>query len=128
MLGRIWIPPVAAIALLLGTAGAFAQTAGSDEGVNPDGVIAQQLQLTDAQRSAIYNAVRQQGLRASNILFPVAVGAPVPPSAALLELPDQTADQSWAEFLKYAMVADDVVLVDPIRMRVVDVIHGNARP
>jgi hypothetical protein len=47
----------------------------------------------------------------------------------LLELPDQAAaDQPWAEFLKYAMVDDDVVVVDPMAMRVVDVIHGNARP
>jgi hypothetical protein len=31
-------------------------------------------------------------------------------------------------FLKYAMVGDDVVVVDPVTMRVVDIIHGSTRP
>jgi hypothetical protein len=129
MLGRIWLPPFAAIALFLGTAGAFAQTAGSDEAVNPDGVVAQKLALTAAQRSAIYNAVRQQKVRASAIAIPAAIGAPVPPTIALSSLPDQAGgDQPWAELLKYAMVEDDVVVVDPVAMRVVDVIHGSASP
>jgi hypothetical protein len=127
--GRIWLLPVAAIAFFLGTAGAMAQTAGPDEAVNPRGVVAQKLALTEAQRSAIYNAVRRQGMRAFDSTLAAEVGAPVPRSAMLLELPDQAAaDQPWAEFLKYAMVDDDVVVVDPMAMRVVDVIHGNARP
>jgi len=37
--------------------------------------------------------------------------------------PDQAVDDSNVRVLKYAMVADDVVVVDPIAMRVVDVIH-----
>jgi hypothetical protein len=48
-------------------------------------------------------------------------------SVPLAELPDQTG-LTEASFLKYAMVADDVVVVDPIRMRVVDVIRGDFRP
>jgi len=36
---------------------------------------------------------------------------------------DQMADDPNARVLKYAMVADDVVVIDPIVMRVVDVIH-----
>ena len=31
-------------------------------------------------------------------------------------------------FLKYAMVAHDVVVVDPVAMRVVELIHGSTRP
>jgi hypothetical protein len=34
--------------------------------------------------------------------------------------------QIW--FLKYAMVESDVVVIDPIKTRIVDVIHGGARP
>jgi hypothetical protein len=30
-------------------------------------------------------------------------------------------------FLKYAMVEGDVVVIDPIKTRVVDIIHGDAR-
>jgi len=45
----------------------------------------------------------------------------------LSDLPDQAADAPWAAFLKYVMVVDDAVAVDPIAMRVVDVIRG-ARP
>ena len=52
------------------------------------------------------------------------VGAPVSRSVTLAELPDQTGLVD-ATFFKYAMVADDVVVVDPIRLRVVDVIRGN---
>jgi hypothetical protein len=129
MSGRIWLPPFAAIAFFLGTAGAFAQTVGSDESINPHGVAARNLTLTAAQKSAIYTAVMQQKVRASAGAIPVAVGAPVPPTIALRDLPDQAvADQPWADLLKYAMVEDDVVVVDPIAMRVVDIIHGSARP
>jgi hypothetical protein len=57
------------------------------------------------------------------------VGTPVFPSVPLSDLPSTAAiDGSGMEFLKYAMVEDDVVVVDPIRMRVVDVIHGGAIP
>jgi len=129
MLGRIWLPSFAAAAFLLGTAGAFAQTIGSVESINPDGVAARNLALTTAQKSAIYAAVMQQKVRASANAIPVAIGAAVPPTLALLDLPDDAvADQPWADLLKYAMVEDDVVVVDPVAMRVVDIIHGGARP
>ncbi len=52
--------------------------------------------------------------------IPLAVRTPVSPSVALSELPEQTVVEPWAEFLKYAMVDDDIVIVDPIRMRVAD--------
>jgi Protein of unknown function (DUF1236) len=129
MLSRIWTPPIAAVALFLGTVCAFAQTVGLEEAVDLNGMVAQKLALTAAQRSAIYNAVRQQKVRASAIAIPAAIGAPVPPTIALSSLPDQAGgDQPWAELLKYAMVEDDVVVVDPVAMRVVDVIHGSASP
>ena len=129
MIGRIRIPLFAAIALFLGTGGAFAQTVGSDETVDPDGVVAQKLVLTAAQKSTIYNAGMKQKIRASTATIPAAVGAPVPPTIALSDLPDQAVgDQPWAELLKYAMVADEVVVVDPIAMRVVDIIPSSTRP
>jgi hypothetical protein len=69
----------------------------------------------------------RQRVRASPTQIEATVGASVSRSVPLAELPDQTG-LTEASFLKYAMVADDVVVVDPIRMRVVDVIRGNFRP
>jgi hypothetical protein len=57
------------------------------------------------------------------------IGAPVPPSTELLDLPNLVSnDDTAAGLLKYAMVQSDIVVVDPLSMRVVDVIHGGAKP
>jgi hypothetical protein len=133
MSGRNWCAqqaiPAAILALLLGTAGAYAQTIGPDEPVNANGAVAQHFGLTDAQKRAIYNAVLQQRVRGSNATIPVAVGAPVPRAAALSDLPDGAiAAQPLAMDLKYAMVENDVVVVDSLRMRVIEIIHGGTRP
>jgi hypothetical protein len=118
---------LAATAFLSSTC-VYAQSAGSDEAVGPTGAIEPHLALTPEQRSEIYHAVLQQPVRGSGPGITAAIGARVPPSAALQALPDQAALGSAAlGLLKYAMVANDVVLVDPIRMRVVDVIHRGVR-
>jgi hypothetical protein len=120
---------LAALTLCLFTAGADAQTTGPDEAIDANGAVTQQLALTQAQKAAIYNAVLRQRVRTSTTHVPVTVGAPVPPMAELAELPDQAAaDAPLVADLKYAMVEDDVVVVDPISMRVVDIIHGSTKP
>lgn len=109
--------------------GATAQSAGLDEVMGPDGPVAPTLSLTAAQRAAIYTAVMQQRVRSSGTAIPPVVGAAVPPSATLSDLPAGIAlAADEAGDLKYATVANDVVVVDPIRMRVVDVIHSGGRP
>lgn len=124
-LGPIRILPLAALILL--SSGALAQSLGPDEGVSPDGEIAQPLSLTPSQKSALYNAVLQQRGRISTMRISPTIGAPVSRAVMLSDLPDQAGlDDSFV--LKYAMVEGDVVVVDPIRMRVVDVIHGSTRP
>ncbi|MGB6535211.1 MAG: hypothetical protein WBF58_04535 [Xanthobacteraceae bacterium] len=117
-------------ALLCGTAagGAFAQSIGADEAVGPGGTVTRNLTLTAVQRRVIYDAVVRQRVQASGSAIVAAIGAPVPPTAALRDLPDPAAGLAAAGFLKYAMVENDVVLVDPIGMRVVDVIHGRLHP
>jgi hypothetical protein len=116
-------------ALLLATTGALAQSAGLDEAIGPHGAVAQPHALTPAQKSAIYNAASRQKVRPPADRIAAAVGAPVPHSAELLDLPDQARnDNALAGVLKYAFVENQVVLVDPIAMRVVDVIRGSARP
>jgi hypothetical protein len=124
-----WLVLLVAITLSIGTTSAYAQTIGPDEAVNANGAVSQQFALTQAQKTAIYNAVLQQQVRASTTHIPATVGAPVPPTAELAALPDQAAGHApLAADLKYAMVEDDVVIVDPIGMRVVDIIHGGTRP
>jgi hypothetical protein len=135
MILRIWPPrlivPIVAIfaasLLLLGSPEAFAQTVGPDEAVNIRGIPPPQIRLTEAQKAAIYNAVLQQRVR-SSAMIPVAVGAPVSPALELADLPDQTGSNALPSTdLKYAMVEDDLVVVDPVRMRVIEVIR-RAKP
>ena len=119
----------AVIAFLLGTGGAFAQTVNPDEAVQPDGIMGQNFALTAAQECAIYNAVIGQRVGSSTTRIPTAIGAAVPQAVELGDLPDQAAaSMPGAGPLKYAMVEGDIVVVDPISMRVVDVIHHSARP
>jgi hypothetical protein len=66
----------------------------------------------------------KQRLRTSPADIPLIVDALVPRSAMLLTLPDHAAGASSAQFLKYAMVDDNVVVVDSISMRVIDIIRS----
>jgi len=119
----------ALLALFFGIAPALAQSAGPDEAIQPNGTVAQTLALTAGQRSAIYNIVIRQRVKPHAEQISVAVGAPVPPTIELVDLPDQaTADNPSAALLKYAMVHGDVVVIDPVAMRVVDVIRNGAKP
>lgn len=117
------------LGFLLGPSAAMAQSAGPDEAVRPDGAVAQNLALTAAQKSAIYDAVLRQRVKPVRVELATRIGAPVPPAAELLDLPDQaTVNDPWASLLKYALVEDDIVVVDPVRMRVVDVIREGGQP
>ena len=117
------------IAALLGSpAGlrvACAQALGPEEGHGGTAKEKPILALTPGQKSAIYVAVLGQRLHTSGADIPLLVGAPVPPAAALLAVPDEAAGAvETARFLKYAMVDGNVVLIDPISMRVIDIIGG----
>jgi hypothetical protein len=86
-----------------------------------------QFQLTNAQRVAVANAVRRDGGKpASRISFATNVGAAVPPQIELYVLPDAAlAAVPDAKIVKYTMVQNEIVLVDPTTMRVVDVIRAS---
>ncbi len=122
---RLW--SLVVLALLFGAASASAQSVGADEAVTSQGAVTQTIGFTPAQKSAIYNEVVRQRVRASTARIELTVGAAVPRSVPLAELPGHTG-LADATVLKYAMVADDVVVVDPITMHVVDVIHGDTGP
>jgi hypothetical protein len=129
MTARLWLSTLFLSASLLGLRAAAAQAIGPDEAVAPSGSLAQHIVLSPQQRRAIYEAVGRQRLHSAGPAVAAVVGALVPPSLALHDLPvqasspGQAADDFGVPVLKYAMVADDVVVVDPIAMRVVDVIH-----
>jgi hypothetical protein len=131
MNGRALLPLVAA-ALLAAAAmsAADAQALGPNEAHGFSTRVKPNIALTAAQKSAIYGAVLRQRLRSTSAAeIPLIVGAPVPRSAPLLALPDEAAsDEDAAQFLKYAIVAGNVVLVDSINMRVVDILHGGVGP
>ena len=95
-----------------------AQTVGADEA---PGASAAQVALSPAQKRAIYAIVFRQRLRTSATDIPLTVGATVPRSTVLLTLPDEAQGN---DFLKYVTVDDNVVLVDPISMRVIDIIRS----
>jgi hypothetical protein len=106
---------------------ATAQTGVPNEAIAPDGSVTQDFVLTPAQREAIYNAIVRQNVRTSSRSIAAIVGAPVPPLTPLGDLPEAAPTNSTGgEALKYVMVDDDVFIVDPVKMQIVDVIHGPA--
>jgi hypothetical protein len=85
------------------------------------------LALTPAERTAIRNAVRQDQARPSAKMpanAPVSVGVQLPASTALRILPDSALAQApAAKTVQYTVIENQVVLVDPTNMRVVDIIN-----
>jgi len=94
---------------------------GTDTGVS--GAIEQKLILSQAQRTAIYDQVSKDKSKVAPKDFSPVIGADVPPMIELYTLPDDAvAGVPAAKLYKYTMVENKVVLVDPTKMRVVDVI------
>jgi len=94
---------------------------GTDTGAS--GVIEQKLILSQAQRTAIYDQVSKDKSKVAPKDFSPVIGADVPPMIELYTLPDDAvAGVPAAKLYKYTMVENKVVLVDPTKMRVVDVI------
>lgn len=83
-----------------------------------------QLRLTEAQRSAIAAAVRRDNKAVEpSVSFVPSVGAPVPPAIELYMLPDAIlAEVPAAKLVKYTVVKNQLILVDPTNMRVVEII------
>lgn len=110
-------------------------TTGSPEGaimhprespsISPTDSHSSQLQLTTAQKAAIVNAVRSASPKSVSLTnFVAAVGAPVPPTIQLDVLPDAAlAVVPEAKIIRYATIQNQVVLVDPTTMRVVDILR-----
>jgi len=90
---------------------------GSSAGETP------RLVLSPAQRSAIYAAVGRDRSKIATPQFAPTIGAEVPPMIELYQLPERIlAENRAANYYEYTLVQNKVVLVDPTRMRVTDVI------
>ena len=115
-----------ALAVVCGALQQSAKAQGVDAGGAPsalNGSGEQKLVLTPAQRRAIYAAATKDKSKTAKTRFPATIGADVPPMLELYTLPDDAvAGNQTAKFFEYTIVQDKVVLVDPTRMRVVDVI------
>lgn len=103
-----------------GAASAAAQTSGASPS-NAD------LELTPQQRSAIFRAVirEQEKVKLPPATNPAAaVGAQMPPSIELYMLPDTIgAEVPAAKLYKYTILQNQVVIVDPTTLKVIDVIY-----
>ncbi|MGC1777442.1 MAG: hypothetical protein WBB34_05795 [Xanthobacteraceae bacterium] len=123
--------PAFTLSIALASTGALAQSVGPNEAVSPDGTVGDALTLTPIQESALYHAVLQQRMRTTTAWIDPTIGAPVSAAVQLSDLPGQSGIQGAIDdeaVLKYAMVQGDLVVVDPIQMRVIDIIHGSTRP
>jgi hypothetical protein len=86
-----------------------------------DVAASQKLELTPAERSAIYATVSKDKSKVAPQPFSTKIGADVPPMIELYSLPDQTvAENAAAKLYEYTIVENEVVVVDPTRMRIVD--------
>lgn len=81
--------------------------------------------LSELQRTAIAEAVRRDNKAVEpSVSFVASVGAPVPPVIELYILPDNIlAEVPAAKRVKYTVVKNQLLLVDPVTMRVVDIIQ-----
>jgi Protein of unknown function (DUF1236) len=97
---------------------------GQDNTVSP-GLAAPPPTLSPTQRAAIFTAVSKEKSKvAPPLAFNPAVGAKVPPSIALYPMPDSTlADIPAIRPYQYTVIKDQVVLVDPTTLQVVDIIR-----
>lgn len=115
----------AALALLLlaGSAPAAAQVTHPGTETNPAAV--PNLRLTAAQKHTIYASISNQRQKeTAPPAFRAALGAVVPPSIELQALPKTIVELiPELQDYEYAMVANQVLLVDPKNKRVIEIIN-----
>jgi len=106
-----------AVPVIAGVGLAHAQT---QIGASPD----RSLDLTTEQRAEIYLTITRQGPQARDPAMRLSVGADVPPSTELYAMPDAVASSVPAtKIYKYLLVRNQVAIVDPTTMKVVDILR-----
>ncbi len=123
LVGTLLVLAAAALAGLSGPASAQTPPSVSLGAADPSAPLA----LTLAERTAILNAVRQDSAKPDAKMppnSPVSVGVQLPASIPLKILPDAALAQApAAKTVQYTLIGNQVVLVDPTNMRVVDIIN-----
>jgi len=118
---------LAAVALLLlgGPVPAAAQGQPAHPGTETNPAAVRDLKLTAAQKHTIYSSISSQKQReTAPPTFQAAVGAVVPGSVELQSLPKTILDLiPELKNYEYAMVANQVLLVDPKSKQVVEIIN-----
>jgi hypothetical protein len=121
--GALLLLGLLALAGIPGRAGAQSPPSPSLGSADPAAPFA----LTPAERAAILDAVRQDRAQPNGKMppsSPVSVGVELPASIALRILPDTALAQApAAKTVQYTVIDNQVVLVDPTNMRVVDIIR-----
>ena len=104
--------------LAIGVAPAAAQTGGLTEPSTA-------LRLNAQQRAEIYQAVGKNKPRTPPPPdIPMTVGSQIPPVTELYALPESvTAEVPAAKFYRYTVAQNQVIIVDPTNLKVVDVIR-----
>lgn len=123
--GRAAAGLVAGVLVLAGTAVAQAPPKNAAAGPAPESAAAERaLQLTPAQRLAVYQSVTQtQKNNAAPVGFRPTVGAVVPAAVELKPLSDTLANLvPQAKNLRIGMIEKQVILVDPGTRQVVAVV------
>ena len=103
-----------------------AQQPGPMTGTSSTATTSTELQLTPQQRSEIYESVSKQKVTRTPppANLHVAVGGDLPASMELYDLPaNVAADIPTTKLYKYTLVQNQVVIVDPTKMKVVDIIR-----
>src|SRR5947209_16895019 len=82
------------------------------------------LELNAQQRARIYQTLTKNKLNTPPPPMRVAIGADVPPSAELYTMSDNIlAEFPATKIYKYTVVQNQVVIVDPTTLKVVDIIR-----
>jgi hypothetical protein len=81
------------------------------------------LHLEDHDRNVIKTVIKEKGRLAPEVPWQPSLGAVPPPQVVLYDVPP-IPEVPAAHGLRYVVKGDDVVLVDPDSLQVVDIIRG----
>jgi hypothetical protein len=112
-----------AILILAGATAASAQTT-IIERDSPAVITRERVELTPAQRTTIYRTVTREHVRVAPPSFAVRLGARVPQTVELQEIPSAVVTEvPSVRRYRYMVVNNEVVLVDPATSEVIEIIR-----
>jgi Protein of unknown function (DUF1236) len=114
----------AAAALFVAHANAASAQAVIIEREAPTVITRERIELTPAQRTTIYRTVTRQRLRPAPSAVDVRLGAHLPRTIELREIPSAViAEVPTIRSYRYTVTDDEVVLVDPATSEIVEIIR-----